>query len=171
MHNRRLCQASDLNGMPGLVDINFMRMNRVTLMVLVLAAAWAAPMLVAGAASETDGAQVRQLVRDWADAWSDGRFDEYLSYYLGDFRGQHGSRAAWKEQRRSRVAGRKDISIDLGPVLVQFNLDDPNIARAVFLQSYKSPTWCDVVEKTLDLQRTPAGWRISGETATTRRRC
>lgn len=148
-----------------------MGINRFGLMVLVAVASWAAAVLEAGAASDADGAQVRQLVRDWADAWRNGRFDEYLSYYLADFRGQAGSRKAWEAQRRSRVAGRKDISIDLGPVLVQFNLDDPDISRAVFLQSYKSPSWCDVVEKTLDLKRTPMGWRISRETAATRRRC
>ncbi len=114
---------------------------------------------------------VRQLVEDWAAAWQSGDFNEYASYYVGDFRGGFPSAEAWRKARRSRIAGRKDIRIDLGSVLVQLNRDDANIARAIFLQSYQSDTWCDVVEKTLMLVRTKNGWRISDEISSLRRRC
>lgn len=118
-----------------------------------------------------EGMAVRQLVSDWAAAWQDGDFNEYATYYAVDFKGRFASTEAWREARRARIEGRTDIRIDLGPVLVQFNREDTQIARAIFLQSYRSKTWCDVVEKTLQLVRTQAGWRISGEQASPRTRC
>ncbi len=127
----------------------------------------AAPAEQAGA----DGAAVRQLVHDWANAWGAGRFNEYTTYYVAGFTGTFASHAAWRESRRARIEGRTDLHVELGPVLVQFNFDDPDIARAIFLQSYKSSSFCDVVEKTLDLRRTASGWRISNERAETRNRC
>jgi len=129
--------------------------------------------MAAQAAEDTgsEGASVRQLVRDWAAAWRAGRFSEYAAYYVADFKGSYDSHDKWREQRSRRVEGRQDIRVDLGPMLVQFNLDDPNIARAIFLQSYRSKTWCDVVEKTLGLTKTESGWRISSEESTLRNRC
>lgn len=118
-----------------------------------------------------EGAEVRQLIRDWAAAWRAGRFSEYAAYYAVDFKGSYGSHEKWRAARKSRIEGRQDIRVELGPMLVQFNLEDPDIARAIFLQSYRSETWCDVVEKTLNFKRTELGWRISNEASTLRNRC
>ncbi len=128
----------------------------------------------AGAAAPdpgTSAASVRQVVADWADAWRAGLFNEYAAYYVADFRGDRGSHVEWRKQRRARIDGRQDIRIDLGLVLVQLHQDDPDLARAVFLQSYQSDSWCDVVEKTLTLRRTEQGWRINDERSIVRRRC
>ncbi len=118
-----------------------------------------------------EGAVVRQLVRDWASAWRAGKFDQYAAYYVPGFKGSYSSHAKWREERRRRIDGRKDIRIDLGPMLVQFNLDDANVARAIFLQSYRSDSWCDVVEKTLGFTKTEQGWQIDSEESRTRSRC
>ncbi|NNF51332.1 MAG: hypothetical protein HKN59_02730 [Gammaproteobacteria bacterium] len=118
-----------------------------------------------------DGALVRQLVRDWAAAWRAGKFSEYAAYYVAGFKGPYESHEKWRQERSRRIEGRGDIRVDLGPMLVQFNLDDSGVARAIFLQSYRSNTWCDVVEKTLGFEKTDTGWRISSEESTLRSRC
>lgn len=118
-----------------------------------------------------EGAAVRQVVRNWADAWRSGNFAEYAAYYLPGFSGKYSSNKQWREARKPRVDGRTDIRLDLGPMLVQFNLDDSSIARVIFLQSYRSASWCDVVEKNLGLKKTELGWRISSEEAKPRNRC
>ncbi|MDH3768439.1 MAG: hypothetical protein OES99_08295 [Gammaproteobacteria bacterium] len=120
---------------------------------------------------DAESSNVRQLVSDWAAAWSTGSFNDYTAYYIDGFKGDFSSNAAWREHRRGRVDGRRDISVHIGSVLVRFNIDDPEKAQAVFVQSYKSSSWCDVVEKTLDLQRTEFGWRISNEQSQTRSSC
>ena len=125
-------------------------------------------------ASDTVGAEgdnIRQLVNDWTGAWRSGNFDAYVHHYIDGFKGDMDSNAAWRKHRRSRVAGRQDINIDIGTVLLRFNVDDPKKAQAVFTQSYRSKSWCDVVEKTLDLRLTKHGWRISEEQSQTRSRC
>lgn len=125
-------------------------------------------------AAEEVGAQtghIEQLVRDWSRAWSSGQFADYAGYYIDAFTGSFETNAAWLKHRRDRVAGRRDISIDIGAVLVLFDADDPGKAEARFVQSYRSSTYCDVVEKTLGIQRTGSGWRISAEKAATRSRC
>jgi len=118
-----------------------------------------------------EGSNVQQLVSDWATAWGTGNFNAYVAYYVDGFKGDFSSNAAWREHRRSRVQGRRDIIVNIGTVLVRFNIDDPKKAQALFVQSYRSQTWCDVVEKTLDLQRTESGWRISNEQSQTRTWC
>lgn len=118
-----------------------------------------------------EGQVVRRVVRDWAGAWRAGKFNEYAAYYVAEFKGAYNSNAKWREERSKRIDGRDDIRLDLGPLLVQFSLDDPNVARVVFLQSYRSGSWCDVVEKTLGLKKNDRGWRIDSEESKTRSRC
>lgn len=118
-----------------------------------------------------DANAIQRLVADWAAAWQAGRFDEYATYYAEGFSGSEAGHKAWRARRRARIEGRSDIRIELGPILVELHQDDPDLARAVFLQSYRSESWCDVVEKTLFLKRTGSGWRIGDERAVTRSRC
>lgn len=129
---------------------------------------------VTGEAADNQSAEaavVRQMVRDWVGAWRAGKFNEYAAYYASDFQGSYTSNAKWREERRKRVDGRSDIRVDLGPLLVQFNLDNPGLARVTFLQSYRSGSWCDIVEKTLGLKKTELGWRVENEDSKTRSRC
>lgn len=122
-------------------------------------------------AQADSAAAVQQRVLDWAEAWQAGRFDEYASYYTLDFKGEYASSEKWREVRRSRVEKRTDIRISLGPVLVELNSENERIARAIFLQHYRSDAWCDVVEKTLLLVLTERGWRIDEESSRPRTRC
>ncbi|NNC55012.1 MAG: hypothetical protein HKO07_04735 [Pseudomonadales bacterium] len=148
-------------------------MNRLTPQIgLLLLLAFCA--LTTGNATDDPGAEgvvVRQVVRDWASAWRAGKFNEYAAYYVAGFKGSYTSNKRWREERSKRINGRNDIRVDLGPLLVQFSLDDPAVARVVFLQSYRSNSWCDVVEKTLGLRKTELGWRIDSEDSQTRNRC
>lgn len=133
----------------------------------------AGPAGAAGDASNAgeEGAAVRQVVRDWASAWRGGKFNEYAAYYVSGYSGDYSSNSRWREERKKRIDGRKDIQLDLGPMLVEFSIDDASAARAVFLQSYRSANWCDVVEKTLGLKKTESGWRIDREESRLRNRC
>lgn len=137
---------------------------------------WVIGMLLLGSAVSAadaagDAGDVRRVVQDWAAAWSAGRFNEYAAYYVEDFAGKAESNAAWRAQRRARIDGRRDLRVALGPILVRLNKDDPDLARAVFLQSYQSNSWCDVTEKTLSLRRSALGWRIFEEQSVIRNRC
>lgn len=139
----------------------------------VLFVIWLMMSVAASASADpaSDAAAIKQLVADWAAAWQAGRFDEYAAYYVAGYRGDEASPDRWRTRRRARIAGRSDIRIELGPVLIELHQDNPDVARAVFLQSYRSDRWCDVVEKTLTLRRATRGWRIDGERSVTRRRC
>ncbi len=104
-----------------------------------------------------------QAVRAWALAWSRQEFDAYIDFYADTFSpGNDMSRTEWQRLRRARVGTPE--SIHIGIVQWRVDLIAENRARVTFVQSYESPTYSDRVEKTLLMQRTPAGWRILQET-------
>lgn len=116
-------------------------------------------------------AAVEALVADWADAWRNGDLAAYTRFYVKGYSGAFASSADWREHRRQRIEGRRDIAVDIDTLLVRVEAGMPDRAEALFVQRYRSSTWCDVVEKTLQLQRTANGWRINNEQARTRTRC
>lgn len=176
--SRRVLVAT---AVPGTIELDLCRlfanikpMRRLIADTLCVASLALAACPLAASATDQLGAEssnIQALVSAWASAWSSGRFGDYTAYYVDGYKGDFSSSEAWRAQRRSRIAGRGDIDVDTGAVLVRFNLHDPDTAQAVFVQSYRSETWCDVVEKTLDLERTRSGWRISGERSRERTRC
>jgi EAL domain-containing protein (putative c-di-GMP-specific phosphodiesterase class I) len=101
-------------------------------------------------------------VNSWAQAWSDQRVADYLSSYARSFEPPDGmSRGAWEAQRRQRLLAPTSISVAIRDLEV--TLPSPDLARATFLQSYKSPTFDDETRKTLELVREDGDWKIAVE--------
>lgn len=103
-----------------------------------------------------------RAVQSWAEAWSDQRADDYLSYYDQRFVPPGGgSRAQWEALRRRRLAAPSYIRISLALLEVERPAQDRAIAH--FVQAYESDRFRDTVTKALELVSTEAGWRIVGE--------
>jgi EAL domain-containing protein (putative c-di-GMP-specific phosphodiesterase class I) len=101
-------------------------------------------------------------VNSWARAWSDQRVADYLSSYARSFEPPNGlSRGAWEAQRRQRLLAPTSISVAIRDLEV--TLPNPELARATFLQLYKSPTFGDETRKTLELVREDGDWKIAVE--------
>jgi len=111
---------------------------------------------VASAASS----EVEAAVRAWAAAWSKRDMDGYYAAYTPDFSGQAGSRKAWEQDRRDRIAPRKQIKIELVDLRVSVDGDQ---ATARFKQVYSSDALSTTGRKTLQLVRSNGHWLIKQE--------
>ncbi len=106
--------------------------------------------------------EIWQTVQSWADAWSGQRADLYLSFYGAEFVPPGGgSRFAWEELRRRRLAAPAFVRISLA--LLVLERPAPGRALARFVQSYESDRFQDTVTKVLEMSRTDTGWRITAE--------
>jgi adhesin transport system outer membrane protein len=104
-----------------------------------------------------------KAMQDWLAAWTARDVEAYLAAYAPGFApGGDLARDAWAQKRR-QVLGRADkISIDVADV--QFDVAGDH-AEMRFRQSYRSPSFSDVVTKTLTWQRIDGKWLIVGEAA------
>ena len=106
--------------------------------------------------------EIWRVVQSWADAWAGQRADAYLSFYDSRFVPPGGgSRSAWEELRRRRLAAPEYIRISLA--LLEVERPAPDRAIAHFVQSYESDRFRDTVTKALEMVPTEAGWRIVDE--------
>ena len=111
--------------------------------------------VASGASSEVEAA-----VRAWAAAWSKRDMADYYAAYTPDFSGQAGSRKAWEQDRRDRIATRKQIKIELVDLHVNADGDQ---ATAKFKQVYSSDALSATSRKTLQLVRSNGHWLIKQE--------
>jgi tetratricopeptide (TPR) repeat protein len=126
------------------------------------AAAAAAPPAPVPAATDDDA--IRQVLLDWAAAWSSQDVDKYLSFYAPDFTPDGGvSRQAWESLRRARVAKPRQISVRLSELRV--TPQGPGRAQATFRQDYQSEALNHQSTKVLDLIRSGGRWLIRRETS------
>ncbi len=118
-----------------------------------------------GAAGERDSAVVAgmaALVRDWAQAWSDQRADDYLSCYSRGFLIPGNiSREAWEAGRRRRIARPKFIKLSLE--FLESEFIDAGRGWIRFRQSYWSNSFNDTVVKKLELILEDGEWKILQE--------
>lgn len=121
-----------------------------------------------GAAGEQESevvAGMAALVRDWAQAWSDQRADDYLGYYSRGFLTPGGvSREAWEAGRRRRIEG--PLFIKLSLEFLESEFIDAGRGWIRFRQSYWSNSFNDTVIKKLELIREGGEWKILQESAT-----
>lgn len=109
-------------------------------------------------------AEARQLVTDWARAWSDGEVDNYLAAYSPAFVPAEGaSRTSWETQRRQRVEKGRGIVVKVSEL--QFESTAADRATVVFEQQYSARGIADLSKKTLHLERVEGRWRIVREIA------
>lgn len=108
-----------------------------------------------------DAAAVEAAVRAWASAWARRDMAAYFAAYAPEFSGQASSRKAWEQDRRDRIAPRKQIKVDLQDLRVSV---DGDRATAKFKQIYASDALSATSRKTLQLVRSPSGrWVIKQE--------
>lgn len=126
------------------------------------AVAEAAPTAKASPALDASPAAVEAAVQAWAKAWAQQDMDAYLAAYSPSFKPADGSSlAAWKQSRRQRIEGKREISVALSDV--QVAVDGPR-ATARFMQAYSAGALKSNSRKTLVLQADQGQWRIVSET-------
>lgn len=105
--------------------------------------------------------QVLLAIARWTAAWSLRQVDRYLAAYAPDFQLPPGeSRQRWEQQRRARITEKAWIDIKLrDPEIVI----DGDIAKARFVQDYRSDKKEELVIKTLTLVKSGATWLIRQE--------
>ena len=128
------------------------------------AAAAAAPAKApepSSAAASSSVAEVEAAVRGWASAWAGQDMDRYLAAYGSDFTPAGGlSRKTWEEDRRARIVGKTNISVNLENLVIKV---DGASATAKFRQVYRADSLNISSRKTLEMQRSGNQWHIRKE--------
>ncbi len=123
----------------------------------------AAPNTASSSDASMDESEVNQRLRSWAAAWSQGDFNNYVDYYLPDFKPDIStSHEAWKKARQSRVKRGNGISVNLSQVKTQIDKGN-NTATTTFKQAYKSKNFQDNSNKKIVWQKVNNQWLISEE--------
>lgn len=102
------------------------------------------------------------VVLAWAQAWSRRDVDAYLAAYTPDYAGPRAkmTRQAWVDERRERIASRKDISVEVSKLQLKRQGDT---ATATFVQHYRSDGPTDRMRKRLVLVQVDGRWLIQRE--------
>lgn len=107
--------------------------------------------------------RIQEAVLAWSSAWSRKDVDAYIKSYASGFNpGAQLSRAAWEEQRRSRILSKKQIQIELAQIKVQMSENSAN-ATVTFVQKYEAGAVVTVSRKTLEMVEEKGRWLISRE--------
>ena len=109
----------------------------------------------------TANREVEQAVQRWATAWGDKDLKAYFAAYGRDFdpAGKQ-SRNAWEDERRARIEGKANISIQLTDLQT---LVRGNTALVKFRQNYRANGIAISSRKTLEMVRQGDNWKIIRE--------
>jgi Flp pilus assembly protein TadD/ketosteroid isomerase-like protein len=128
------------------------------------AATPAAPAAVpapAGAVPAEAQAQIAAAVAAWAKAWSAKDVSGYLAAYASDFTPPEGlNRARWEAQRKQRIEGAQNISVDAKITKVALQ---GNEATVTIRQAYRSDKIKSDNTKVLVMVRSGDKWFIRSE--------
>ena len=103
-------------------------------------------------------------LKGWSDAWANRNIQEYIDAYSATFVPAKGvSHQAWIAQRKARIAGATKIDVDLADIKIV--ILDQKRASTTFRQSYRSSSYQDLVQKTLEWEEIGGRWLIVKETA------
>ena len=123
----------------------------------------ATPAVAAPVASPDASKEAEAAVRAWAAAWARKDMQGYLGAYGKAFDPPGNlSRAAWEDERRSRIVGKSSISVSLDGLVISVNGDK---AVAKFKQAYKADALAVSSRKTLELIKVGERWVIVRESA------
>jgi len=118
------------------------------------------PAVVTETSSPTRAAN--DLLDAWADAWSEGRVEDYLSCYSTDFTPGNGlTLAEWRASRAERLSSPQHIRVSI--TALEFEVLSADRLRATFFQNYRSDRFEDTVRKRLELGLEAGRWRILEE--------
>ena len=105
--------------------------------------------------------QIKQVLQNWADAWSKKDVKAYLKFYAKNFETPDGMpRKAWETERRKRIDKPGALEITLSNIKVDASADK---ATVKFRQRYVSPTFKGNANKTLKLEKSGNNWKIVQE--------
>lgn len=109
-------------------------------------------------------AAIQNQVKSWAAAWSARDYAAYSGFYAPTFTPDGGlSREDWAQLRRSRIATRGEISVDVQDLKVR--LDGADRAFVEFRQVYQSNAFRDTTQKSLEMIRVGGKWLINRESS------
>lgn len=103
-------------------------------------------------------------LKGWSDAWASRNVQGYIDAYSATYvPAKNVSHEAWIAQRKARIAGAKKIDFNIADIKIVIR--DQKRAITTFRQSYSSPSYQDVVQKTLEWEEIGGRWLIVKETA------
>ncbi|MBY0573573.1 MAG: TolC family outer membrane protein [Undibacterium sp.] len=97
-------------------------------------------------------------IKGWREAWISMNPDAYLDFYSSKYT----SRETWRASRRARLQTAQKISLELSNI--QFTMHDAKHATTTFEQAYRSATYQDTLQKTLQWEEIAGKWVIVNET-------
>ena len=97
-------------------------------------------------------------LENWRASWEKREISAYLAAYAPDFGGKQ--REQWKNERRARLAARGPLRIAVSDARTEHR---PEGIRIRFRQTYQSPHYRDVVEKSLLFVQRQGQWLIADE--------
>lgn len=98
----------------------------------------------------------------WSNAWKRRDVSAYLQSYAPDFKPENSvSHDAWTAQRTAALQNKKNIEISI--TQVQMNFKSPTSATTSFVQEYRSDSYQDIVQKSLDWSYADGRWVIVRE--------
>jgi outer membrane protein, adhesin transport system len=110
----------------------------------------------------TADAALDNALKQWLVAWSGRDVEAYLGAYAPSFTPAGDvARDAWAQKRRQVLGRTEKIAIEVANVQVSVHGEH---AETRFRQSYRSPSFSDVVLKTLTWQQIDGKWLIVAET-------
>ena len=116
------------------------------------------PKVEASSGKERD---VEAAIHSWINAWSKKDLNGYFSFYGKDFNPGK-PRKAWEDERRSRIMGKRNISIKLSNMKISVS---GNKATATYRQDYRADGLSVGGTKQLELVRTGNTWLIVKESS------
>ncbi len=104
---------------------------------------------------------LEERIIDWASAWSNKAFDNYIGFYTSDHSPRFESHSAWVEHRRERIMRPGDINVEVSNI--QIRARSENRAVIDFEQRYESSNYRDKVVKRIVMGRFDKEWKITAE--------
>lgn len=105
---------------------------------------------------------VATALKDWSAAWSGRDVSKYLSAYSANFKPAGDmTHSTWIAQRKAVLAAAQRIDVRISKI--QIDAKNTRKATSTFLQSYRSATYQDTVQKTLEWESVDGRWLIVRE--------
>lgn len=122
----------------------------------------AAPKAEPKPASDAAQRDVTSAVERWAAAWSRKDMDAYYAAYSRDFKGDKSTRKDWENERRSRITGKRKISVEVSDMKIDIKGDKATVR---YRQAYRADSLNINGSKRLELTRVSGKWLIVKESA------
>lgn len=108
------------------------------------------------------GAQIAELIHQWASAWAAQDVDRYLSYYATNYKPEtENSRSAWQHNRRAFIEEQDFIEVKVRQIALSHYQN--GYISANFSQWYNSSSFTYEIDKKLVLVKQGDVWKIAQE--------